>query len=183
MGTHLRVLSESFPMNTNMTGLRWFSKKKIFVLWTKVATALEGLISLYVISVGISVVFTMRDFTVFYETTLHNSEVKPCFCFFSRNLEKKAKDGSTALHLCAQHNQTECMKLLLRLSPELVEIENANNQTAMDIAREMGHESCVELVSFSSFQTKIFNVVCMYNCINPIYAGYGLSGNLSFYWG
>ena len=29
MGTHFRVLSESFPMNTNMTGFRWFSK--IFV--------------------------------------------------------------------------------------------------------------------------------------------------------
>ena len=26
-GTHLTVLSESSPMNTNMTGLRWFSKK------------------------------------------------------------------------------------------------------------------------------------------------------------
>ena len=26
MGTHLRVLSESFPMNTNMTGFRGFSK-------------------------------------------------------------------------------------------------------------------------------------------------------------
>ena len=26
MGTHLRVLSESFPMNTNMTGLILFSK-------------------------------------------------------------------------------------------------------------------------------------------------------------
>ena len=26
MGTYLRVLSDSFPMNTNMTGLRWFSK-------------------------------------------------------------------------------------------------------------------------------------------------------------
>ena len=30
MGTHLRVLSESYPMNTNMTGLRCFSK--IFVV-------------------------------------------------------------------------------------------------------------------------------------------------------
>ena len=26
MGTYLRVLSESCPMNTNMTGFRWFSK-------------------------------------------------------------------------------------------------------------------------------------------------------------
>ena len=29
MGTHLRVLSESYPVNTNMTGSRWFSKKKL----------------------------------------------------------------------------------------------------------------------------------------------------------
>ena len=44
MGTYLRVLNESFPMNTNMTGFRWFSKNLcIFVLWTKVAIALEGL--------------------------------------------------------------------------------------------------------------------------------------------
>ena len=26
MGTHLRVLSESYPINTNMTGFGWFSK-------------------------------------------------------------------------------------------------------------------------------------------------------------
>ena len=41
MGTHLRVLNESFPMNTNTTGFSWLSK--IFVLSTKVASALEGL--------------------------------------------------------------------------------------------------------------------------------------------
>ena len=41
MDTHLRVLSESYPMNTHMTGFRWFSK--IFVLWKKVASASEGL--------------------------------------------------------------------------------------------------------------------------------------------
>ena len=29
MGTHLRVLGESYPMNTNMSGLRWFKRKKI----------------------------------------------------------------------------------------------------------------------------------------------------------
>ena len=26
MGAHLRALSESFPMNTNMTGFRWILK-------------------------------------------------------------------------------------------------------------------------------------------------------------
>ena len=44
MGTHLRVLSESYPMNTNMTGFRWILRILcIFVLWKKVALALEGL--------------------------------------------------------------------------------------------------------------------------------------------
>ena len=37
MGTHLRVLVENCPMNTNMTVFRWF------VLGTKVATVLEVL--------------------------------------------------------------------------------------------------------------------------------------------
>ena len=45
MGTQPRVLGESFPMNTNMTGFRWFSKNLgVFVLWMKDASALEGLI-------------------------------------------------------------------------------------------------------------------------------------------
>ena len=36
LGTHLRVISESYPKNTNMTGFRFF--------WTtKVAMALKGL--------------------------------------------------------------------------------------------------------------------------------------------
>ena len=44
MGTHLRVLSESYLMNTNMAGFRWFLKNLcILVLWMKVALALEGL--------------------------------------------------------------------------------------------------------------------------------------------
>ena len=43
IGTHLRELSKSFPVNTNMAGFKWFSKKLcVFVLWTKVASALEG---------------------------------------------------------------------------------------------------------------------------------------------
>ena len=41
MGIHLRVLGESFQMNTNMIGLRWFSW--FFVHWTKVSSAAYGL--------------------------------------------------------------------------------------------------------------------------------------------
>ena len=44
MGTHLRVFEESFPMNTNIIGFRWFTKKNyVLVLWTKVGKALERL--------------------------------------------------------------------------------------------------------------------------------------------
>ena len=43
MGTHLRVLSESHPMNTNMRGFSWFSKTLCSCAWRKVASALEGL--------------------------------------------------------------------------------------------------------------------------------------------
>ena len=39
MGTHLRVLSKSYPMNTNMV----FKNLCILVLRTEVAFALEGL--------------------------------------------------------------------------------------------------------------------------------------------
>ena len=46
MGTHLSVLNESYPMNTNMTGFidgfSWVSC--VLLIWTKVAPALEGLI-------------------------------------------------------------------------------------------------------------------------------------------
>ena len=51
MGTPLRVLSESYQMNTNMTGFRWFSEifESFNMFWTKVASALEGLTGVEVI--------------------------------------------------------------------------------------------------------------------------------------
>ena len=43
MGINLRVLSESYPINTNMTRLKMvFKYLCALVLWTKVAVALEG---------------------------------------------------------------------------------------------------------------------------------------------
>ena len=43
MGTHLKVLSESYPMNTNMTEFRCFQKSLPPCVRTKVISALEGL--------------------------------------------------------------------------------------------------------------------------------------------
>ena len=50
-GTHMRVPSESYSMNTIMTGFRLFSKSFFcfIVLWTKVALELGGLIISYYI--------------------------------------------------------------------------------------------------------------------------------------
>ena len=50
MGTHLRVLSESYMMDTNMAGFRCFSK--IFAIWTKVAFELEGILMVNVADVS-----------------------------------------------------------------------------------------------------------------------------------
>ena len=44
MGTYLRVLSKSYLMNTNMTGfIRFLKFFASLMLWTNVASALEGL--------------------------------------------------------------------------------------------------------------------------------------------
>ena len=45
MGIYPRVLRDSYPMNTNMTGFGWFSKVFlcVLVLFAKVASALKGL--------------------------------------------------------------------------------------------------------------------------------------------
>ena len=37
MPTHLRVLNESYPMNTNMTRFGCFQTCRILLLWTKVS--------------------------------------------------------------------------------------------------------------------------------------------------
>ena len=48
MGTHMRVLSESFSMNTEMTGFDGYQKSlHPCALDEKIALALEGLISNY----------------------------------------------------------------------------------------------------------------------------------------
>lgn len=55
--------------------------------------------------------------------------------------------GNTALHLCAMYDKVECMKLLLR-SGANANLKNSQNKTPMDIAQEMGHHTCEDLVCF-----------------------------------
>ena len=65
----------------------------------------------------------------------------------SGSLDKRTNDGNTALHLCAQLNKTECMKLMLRTRPDLANIENKAGKTPLELAREAGNQLCAELVS------------------------------------
>ncbi|XP_037035778.1 arfGAP with SH3 domain, ANK repeat and PH domain-containing protein isoform X3 [Bradysia coprophila] len=52
---------------------------------------------------------------------------------------------NTSLHLCSLHDRRECMKLLLRSGADY-ELKNSQGKTSLDIAKEMGHEACKELI-------------------------------------
>ena len=67
MGTHLIELNESYPMNTYLAGFRWFSKKsRVLVLWTKMVSALEGLIVYYIVDMA----FPQKPFLYILDTML-----------------------------------------------------------------------------------------------------------------
>ncbi|XP_058125300.1 arfGAP with SH3 domain, ANK repeat and PH domain-containing protein [Anopheles ziemanni] len=60
---------------------------------------------------------------------------------------------NTALHLCALHDRRECMKLLLRSGCDC-DIRNSQNKLALDIAKEMGHDACKELIEHAMKREK-----------------------------
>lgn len=60
---------------------------------------------------------------------------------------------NTPLHLCALHDRQECMKLLLRSGADF-QLKNSMNKSALEIAKEMGHEACKELIECASRREK-----------------------------
>ncbi|KAK7867299.1 hypothetical protein R5R35_002124 [Gryllus longicercus] len=52
---------------------------------------------------------------------------------------------NTALHLCAMHDRPECMKLLLRSGADAT-LRNGLDKTPLEVAQELGHSSCEELL-------------------------------------
>ncbi|XP_078038740.1 arfGAP domain of ASAP isoform X2 [Augochlora pura] len=60
--------------------------------------------------------------------------------------DRTTVDGETALHLCARHDRAEAMKLLLRAGADPTH-RNLQDKTPLDIAQEMGHHTCKELLS------------------------------------
>lgn len=69
---------------------------------------------------------------------------------------------NTALHFCALYDKVECMKLLLR-SGANANLKNSNNKTAMDIAQDLGHRQCQELVSVFSIFCIFFSLIFLFN--------------------
>ncbi|XP_061936915.1 arfGAP with SH3 domain, ANK repeat and PH domain-containing protein isoform X11 [Apis cerana] len=61
-------------------------------------------------------------------------------------IDRSTIDGETALHLCARHDRAEAMKLLLRAGADPTH-RNKQDKTPLDIAQEMGHHTCKELLS------------------------------------
>lgn len=60
-------------------------------------------------------------------------------------IDRQTIDGETALHLSARHDRAEAMKLLLRAGAD-PSYRNKQDKTPLDIAQEMGHHTCKELV-------------------------------------
>ncbi|KAJ8940144.1 hypothetical protein NQ314_010811 [Rhamnusium bicolor] len=63
--------------------------------------------------------------------------------------------SNTALHLCALYDKVECMKLLLRSGAD-ANLRNSQNKTPMDIAQEMGNNTCQELLQNAANRLKNF---------------------------
>ncbi|KAL0851384.1 hypothetical protein ABMA28_007200 [Loxostege sticticalis] len=60
-------------------------------------------------------------------------------------LDKTTSSGMTALHLCAATDRTEPMKLLLKAGADPT-LKDGSGRTALQIARQMGHHACQELL-------------------------------------
>ncbi|XP_028179585.1 arfGAP with SH3 domain, ANK repeat and PH domain-containing protein isoform X4 [Ostrinia furnacalis] len=60
-------------------------------------------------------------------------------------LDKTTSSGMTALHLCAATDRTEPMKLLLKAGADNT-LKDGSGRTALQIARQMGHHACQELL-------------------------------------
>ncbi|XP_068626942.1 arfGAP with SH3 domain, ANK repeat and PH domain-containing protein [Battus philenor] len=63
----------------------------------------------------------------------------------SQLLDKTTSSGTTALHLCAMFDRTEPMKLLLKAGAD-VTIRDGSGRTALQLARQLGHHACQELL-------------------------------------
>ncbi|XP_055328345.1 arfGAP with SH3 domain, ANK repeat and PH domain-containing protein-like isoform X2 [Paramacrobiotus metropolitanus] len=96
--------------------------------------------------------------SVIDETPLHfliragdDSLTLPCADFIiqsSRSINRVDRNGNTPLHICADLNRTESMKLLLKAAAEL-DVRNHVGETPLDIAHRKRHSRCIDLLQYA----------------------------------
>lgn len=131
---------------------------------------LQQLLQVFAENVDLSAVLPTSDYG---ETALHlvvareMNDSLPLVDFLVQNMPSQGIDkvtaipfnstehsgSNSALHLCAMHNKTECMKLLLRTGANQ-DIRNSDGKTPMDIAQEMQHHTCIDLVRITLIYSK-----------------------------
>lgn len=72
-------------------------------------------------------------------------------------IDKTTTEGDTALHLSAKHDKAEAMKLLLKAGADPT-LRNKQGKTPLDIAQEVGHHTCQELVGFFKKKKKNYSL-------------------------
>ncbi|KAF6018038.1 hypothetical protein EB796_023651 [Bugula neritina] len=63
-----------------------------------------------------------------------------------KRLDVKDALGNTALHVAAEYNQGEAMKLILRANTNLAHMKNNSGKTPLDIATENKYHLCMDLL-------------------------------------
>lgn len=96
----------------------------------------------------------------------------------SGGIDRTTIDGETALHLSARHDRAEAMKLLLRAGADPSQ-RNKQDKTPLDIAQEMGHHTCKELVIqqiISHIYFLLFNILPLYDfLINTYFLSFNIN--------
>lgn len=97
----------------------------------------------------------------------------------SGGIDRTTIDGETALHLSARHDRAEAMKLLLRAGADPSQ-RNKQDKTPLDIAQEMGHHTCKELV-IRQIVSHIFLIILIIFIIQYLFLVYDFSSKHIFF--
>ena len=62
-----------------------------------------------------------------------------------KNIDKIDEDGNTALHIAALNDQHEIISALIN-SSAATNIRNLEDKTALQIAQQLGHKKCIEIL-------------------------------------
>ena len=74
MGTHLKVLGKSYPMNTNLIGFRWFSKIVAFLCFGQKYSLSIGRVKMQYVMISITLNWSLLERYVLIPSTKQMSK-------------------------------------------------------------------------------------------------------------